>query len=157
MELWRNLQSREQSIIIAAATLLIVLICYLFLIEPNIEQRQRVEQSIANQQEDLSWMRQAAEEVKQLKNSGVKKSGRGQSLLSVVDQSTKRHKLDKGIKRIQPEGSKVRVSFEEISFNKMVVWLSDLEKSGYNVQGAVIERGAEQGRVTARIVIEQRS
>ena len=157
MDSWNNLQPREQSTVIAAATIMLLLMGYLFLFEPYLEQRDRLELSIANQQEDLLWMRQAAEQIKQLKKSGVQKGSRGLSLLSFVDQSTKRHKLDKEIKRIQPEGSKVRVSFEVISFNKMIGWLSDLEKSGYSVKGAVIERGEEPGIVNARIVIEQRS
>ncbi|NOR51282.1 MAG: hypothetical protein GQ470_01560 [Gammaproteobacteria bacterium] len=157
MDSWNNLQPREQSTVIAATIVMVLLMGYLFLFEPYLERRDRLELNVVNQQEDLLWMRQAAEQIKQSKKSGAQKGSRGLSLLSFVDQSTKRHKLDKEIKRIQPEGSKVRVSFEEISFRKVVGWLSDLEKSGYSVNGAVIERTKEPGMVNARIVIEQRS
>ena len=153
---WNNLQSREQFTLAGATAILMVILCYLLLIEPYIEKRDRLERSITNQQEDLLWMRQAAGKFKQLDRESVQQGRGGKSLLTLIDQSTKKHKLNNMIKRIQPEGDKVRVQFEKVSFNKMAVWLSELEQSGYSISGAVIERQPEPGQVAARVVIGQR-
>jgi len=157
IDYWNNLQSREQSILAGTITLLVLLMFYLLLIEPYIEQRDRLERSIAIQQEDLLWMREAAGQFKQQPQAGVQKGRGGKSLLSLVDQTTKKHKLNDKIKRIQPEGDRVRVQFEMVSFNKMTAWLAELERLGYSVKGAVIERDPEPGRVTARVVIGKRA
>jgi len=150
---WNALQPRERVIITIASLLIAALVFYLSLLEPYMDERNNLEKRIANQQEDLQWMREAAGHFKGAKSqAGTKRTG-GQSLLSFVDRSTKELALNSAVKRIQPEGQKVRIQFEKVSFDRLTAWLAKIETAGYRIDGVVIERQPEQGKVNARIVI----
>lgn len=150
---WNALQPRERLIVTIASLLIVALVLYLALIEPYMDGRDSLEQRIANQQEDLQWMREAAGQFKGVKaQTGQRRVG-GQSLLSFVDRSTKEHALNSAIKRIQPEGKKVRIQFEEVSFDRLTGWLAKIETSGYRIEGVIIERQPGAGMVNARIVL----
>ncbi len=150
---WDSLQARERLILSIAALFMVILILYLGLIEPYANERSNLEKRVINQQEDLLWMKSAASQFKGSKNRAKPQQASGQSLLSFIDQSTKKNALNSAIKRIQPDGKKVRIQFEKVSFDRLTVWLSKIEASGYSIDGVVVERQSELGKVDARIVI----
>ncbi len=99
----------------------------------------------------MNW---AATEVKRLSSLQKEKPGRKGSLMGQIDRTAKRHGLGDAIKRIEPQGESVQVRFEMVEFNKMLMWLDQLNaKDGLQVQGAVIERTENSGLINARIVI----
>lgn len=150
---WDSLQPRERLILAMASLFIVIILLYLLLIEPALNERDKLEGRIANQQEDLLWMKDAATQLKGVSGRLGQKRVGGQSLLSYVDRSAKEHALGAAIKRIQPEGNKVRIRFEKVAFDRMTNWLAQIELAGYSIDGVVIERQADAGMVNARIVI----
>jgi len=150
---WNNLQPREQLIVAFASVTLLLLIIYLSIIEPHINNKEQLRRSVQIQQEDLQWMRETA-----LQFNGQKSHkgglGSGQSLMSAVDQSVRKQGLSSAIKKIQPEGKRVRIQFEQVAFDRMISWLSQVEQQlGLRVEGVVVERQEQAGAVNARVVI----
>jgi general secretion pathway protein M len=159
MKAWfAGLDPRERKLVIAAAALLLVLLLYVGLWEPLVSNVERLRTSTAQQQAVLSWMQQAAREVKQLRGGGssVAKPASGRSLLSLVDSSAKTGRLGTALKRVQPDGEKrVRVWLESASFDDLVRWLNTLQqRQGVQVVSSVFEAKENAGRVDARIVFE---
>ncbi|MCW8826808.1 MAG: type II secretion system protein M [Gammaproteobacteria bacterium] len=152
---WDNLQSREQLIVAFAMIALLITVIFLSVVEPHLERKGQLQRDVQIKQENLNWMRIKAPLFK-----GEKKSisRTGQSLMSAIDQSAREDGLNSAIKKIQPEGKRVRVQFEQVVFDRMINWLSKIEQQfGYQVEGLVVERDDKVGLVNARVVIGEGS
>jgi type II secretory pathway component PulM len=108
-------------------------------------------------------MRQTADEIQRLETASsrqttpVARSVSGPSLLTLIDQTTRKAGLSRSVKRIEPrDGGKVRVRLELVSFDKIIDWLSRLRQDhGITVDNAVIDRRDTSGFVNARFVLEK--
>lgn len=140
-----------------AAAVLFVLLGYALAWAPLNSRVTRLQQSVDEQQSLKRWMQQAAAEAKQLRNAAGAAGDEHRSLLAVVDQTAKQSQLAPAVKRIQPEGQDlVRVTLEQASFDDLVQWLGNLQRSyGVNVADAAIDRQAEVGRVNARLTLKR--
>ncbi len=157
IDYWTHLKPRERYLLASAGIVLVLLMLYLFLLEPFMLKAESLKQSVATHQKDMLWLKQAALEVEQLRkgNSGNAASGlQGRSLLLVVDQSAKRYKLADSMKRVEPDGStRVRVWLDSATFDEVTRWMSELEsKYQLKVESAVIDKTDVAGRVNARLV-----
>ena len=82
-----------------------------------------------------------------------------QSPIIVVDQTLRSRGLDRYRQRSQPTASNgVRVEFENVSFDELVVWLGDLsEQYGMHVQSGSFAAGSQStpGRINATLTLER--
>ncbi len=150
-----DMQPRERQLVVAAAALLVFFIAYLLLWQPFGGQRLQARRGkVTEQRATLAWMQQAAARAQQLR--GGVQAGRGQSLMTVVDQTAKNNNLRAAVKRIEPAGEhSVRVWIEQASFDTLASWLDELNRShGVHVQLITLDREAGPGRVNARITLE---
>jgi general secretion pathway protein M len=159
MKAWFNSREiNERRMLIGGGSLLLVMFLYIGIWEPLNNKVDALRVSTAEQQSLLTWMRSAAQEVKQLRGRGGQqaKSASGGSLLSLVDRTAKSGRLGKELKRVQPDGeSKVRVWLEAASFDDIVSWLTVLEsRHGVSVESSVFQALEAPGRVDARLVFE---
>ncbi len=157
MNYWQQLKPRERMLITVGGGFFFVIILYLMILEPLTIKVDRLTVKVEKQKTEIQWLKKTAKEVKQLQRSGAGGSGskrQGQSLLVIVDRTSKTDKLGKSISRIEPDGSsRVRVWLESASFDDLMNWLGTLERK-YNVvvETAVIDKTASLGRVNARMV-----
>jgi general secretion pathway protein M len=141
MKQWFNqLAPRERRALIIGVIALAGILVYFMLWEPFITERTQLENIIASQKATLDWMNETAAEVQQLrrqsKTSSIKT--RKQSLLSLIDRSTRTGALSKANKRIEPKGERqVRVNFKEVSFTELMRWLGQLHNQ-HQVQVSTI-------------------
>ncbi|RRQ21462.1 type II secretion system protein GspM [Thiohalobacter thiocyanaticus] len=159
MKAWLlSLAPRERLIVAGGAAVLLLLVLWLGLWEPLDQRVEELEQSVAVQEEEFTWMQQAAAEIQQLRRSGGQAAAglQGRSLLAVVDQATRAAGLNSGLKRIEPEGqSRVRVQFEQIGFDDFMRWLDGLHRQyGVFTQSITIEREEAPGRVNIRLTLD---
>jgi type II secretory pathway component PulM len=80
-----------------------------------------------------------------------------QSPVVVVDSTLRSHGLGQP-KRSQPTPNGIRVEFENVAFDKLVVWLGDLSyQYGMEVQAGSVSTGTsdEPGRVNASLTLER--
>lgn len=148
---WSALAPREQKIVGAGGFALALILLYLALWEPLGKARH-------SRERELAEARALATQIETLgANRGAAPAavtGAGQSLLTVVDQSAKASTL-KPWSTLKPDGdSTVRISFEDIPFDKLVRWLNDLQvRYGVRVDNADIDRQATPGLVNARVTL----
>lgn len=78
---------------------------------------------------------------------------RGQSLVSVIDRTTRDGGLAASLRGTEPSGMNgVRVRFEGASFDALAVWLLRVQREyGLSVQAATLERTEAPGRVNASL------
>lgn len=156
---WLSLQAREQLIISVSAVALLVALLYLLAWEPVANKRAQLRNSVAAQQETLTWMRQASTQIKQARTQGPgnRVSDRNRSLISVVDSSTKRAKLRKPIQRMDPEGQDgVKLWVEDADFDALIRWLGDLQRQyGAIVSRATFSKQETGGRVNSRLSLQR--
>lgn len=156
MKAWfAELQPRERMMVIAGAIALGILIFYAAVWDPLVSGASSKAAAAEEQQKLLQWMQKSAEEVKRLHPAGsaVAQLPPGQSLLGVIDQTSKSATLGGAVKRVKPEGeNKVSVWLEDASFDDTMQWLENLHRTfGVDVDNIVVDRKATPGKVDARI------
>ncbi|RKZ78326.1 MAG: type II secretion system protein M, partial [Candidatus Parabeggiatoa sp. nov. 1] len=79
-----------------------------------------------------------------------------QSLLSMIDKSTRQGALSKTNKRIEPKGEhEVRVNFEDVSFTELMRWLGQLyNQHQVQVSTISVERQPVHDKVKVRLTLK---
>lgn len=159
MKEWiNNLQPRERLIVFVAGTLFIIFMLYAFGWQPLTKHNQNLASNINKQQNDLEAMLKAATEIKRLRSSGTRagKLKSSQSLLGVINQSAKAGKLGDSLKKVEGDQKKsVRVWFEQVAFDDLILWLGNLEKNNsIQIVSIVIDNQNVPGRVNAKVVLQ---
>jgi len=157
MKAWFNgLEANERRMLIVGGGLLLVILLYMGIWEPLTDEVETLRASTAEQTALLTWMRSAAQEVKQLRGRGGQQArpASGQSLLSLVDRTAKSGRLGTALKRVQPDGDeKVGVWLEAANFDDLVRWLVALEtRHSVRVVSSVFQALETPGSVNARLV-----
>ncbi len=127
-----SLEANERRLLMIGAPLLLIMLLYVSVWEPLVNNVAELRTSTAEQESLLAWMRGAAQEVKQLRGRSGQRSKptSSGSLLSLVDRTAKSGGLGAALKRVQPDGDqKVRVWLEAASFDDTVRWLTSLFRS----------------------------
>jgi general secretion pathway protein M len=159
-EWFEGLDQREQRILMIGAAALVVLMLYSFVWEPFGNKVEMLREGNKLVKQDLQWMKQAGEIMKKQKGSSstvAKKPTKG-TLLGIVDRTVKANGLGSALKRVQPDKGKVRISLEQASFDKMVVWLEKLNKQYYiGIENVMIEKQEASGMVNVRLVLNEAS
>ena len=154
-EWFESLELRERRLVIGGAITLLVMCIYFLGWEPFINRLHELQDSTQRKQLDLAWMKNAAQEVKQLQatQTAPVRFDSEQSLLGIIDRSAKAKQLGDSVKRVQPDGtSKARVWLESAKFDAVVGWLEELERRhGVGIETITFEKQAEEGLVDARI------
>lgn len=110
---------------------------------------------IAQKQADLAWMRNVAPVL--AASGPVRTGGNGESLIVIVDRSTRESGLEKSLAGSEPNGpGGIQVRMEKAPFDAMIGWLSRLsQQNGIGVDGASIDGAGAPGLVNAAIVLRQ--
>ncbi len=80
----------------------------------------------------------------------------GDSLVVVIDRSTRERGLGANLKRNQPEGAAgVRLRLENAPFDALAAWLVDVQSvNGLAITSASFDPTGEPGRVNSNVVLE---
>ena len=149
---WNGLAERERRVFGGGAAVLALLVAWLGVWEPLASARHR-------QQVNLGAARALAVQIEMLAastpRSAAPPAGAGQSLLAIVDQSSKASAMAKPPSRLQPEGDDtVRIWLDDVPFDALLRWLGELQsRYGVRVDNADIERESGPGLVNARLTL----
>lgn len=150
---WTARAERERQVLAIGAGALALILAYLLVWEPLHALHQR---RVANLADARTLAIRLQELRAAVQSSATPTPGSlDRSLLSVVDQSGKSSSIGKTPSRIQPEGdAAVRVWFEDVPFDGVVRWLSELRsRHGVRVSEAEIERESGSGLVKVRLTL----
>jgi len=144
---WKQLERREQLILIWGSVAVVAILFYSLIWQPWHKAIAHMESAIQPTRTNLVWMKQQAELVKNGAANVVSNTkGRNQSLLSVIEQTAKAANVRKAIQQMVPgqSSSEVRVVLEEANFNQWVQWVDVLFKQ-YSVQIKQVTAEREDG------------
>ncbi len=155
-----QLEPRERLLISCAAGMLVFALVIMLGIRPLVAGAERGEQLVADKQVLLSDLNQAAERLgPQTSGATPSNSGNRQSLVVLVDQTTRNHGLSGNLKRNQPDGANsIRLRLENAPFDALVQWLSELQnRHGLGAASANIDTAQAPGRVNCNLVLSRLS
>jgi len=150
-----SLTARDRMMLHFMVAIVSLTLFYLMLWEPIHKGLADEQLKYESQQNTLSWMQQAAAQVRTLKSSGnghqIKQAN--QPITLVLEQSINNAGLKKFIKKIESSGSSgARVKLDQAPFNQILVWLNTINThNGISVSSATIERGEKPGMVNAKL------
>ncbi|MES1945620.1 General secretion pathway M protein [Salinisphaera sp. PC39] len=154
-----GLARRERVMVLAAVAVAAIGLFYLGVWQPLDRAVADMRERVTHEQSLAAWMTGAAAEASELKGRrrGTPVQGRGESLLSLVDQTSREAGLGKAVRRIQPESDdQAAVTLEGAGFNALVFWLRDLERTyGIRPAALTVNRGEEPGTVSARMTLKR--
>ena len=149
LEAWYDaLNPREQTIVRYGALAAIVLIVAGVVLQLHGAVR-GAEKRLAAKRADAAYIQSVLPELR----SRPLPAGGGQSLVMVVDRTTRDAGLAINLKGTEPSGiSGVRVRFEGASFEQLVTWLLRIQQEyGLAIQAATLEKTDAPGRVNASL------
>ena len=159
-EWFESLQTREKLFVGAGALIVAIAVAYGFVWAPLDKSHQSMMTSVND------WQRSLAElaPLKGLAQSGGAKSSANpgtsqQAPIIVVDQTLRSRGLEQFRRRSQPTSSNgIRVEFENVAFDDLVLWLGDLsEQHAMHVQAGSLSKGSGSGpgRINATLTLER--
>lgn len=156
---WKDLQQREQQLILGGALVLATVILWAFLWLPYQKSKNTLQTQIHARGQQLIEITQIAAQAQTSGNSsqsGNAMLARGsKSLLRITDESARASGLAAALKRIEPDtDQRVQVWLENASFDKLITWLEVMEsKYSIRVESSSINKISKKttGTVNARI------
>lgn len=157
---FESLESRERLFVGLGALVVIIALVYGFIWAPLDKNHDSMAISVNDWQRSLAELRP----LKGLAPSGTQASGSSatasqQSPIIIVDQTLRSRGLEQFRRRSQPTSSNgVRVEFENVAFDDLVLWLGDLsDQHAMHVQAGSLSTGSQPapGRVNATLTLER--
>ena len=155
-----NLEARERAFIVGGGIFVIVALVYTVAWVPLDKSHRQLATSVAN------WERSLAElgPLRSLVTSNARQGSRPvttnqQAPIIVIDQTLRSRGLDQYRRRSQPTTTNgVRVEFEGVPFDDLVIWLGDLSaQHNMHVQAGSLSAisQAGPGRINASLTLER--
>src|SRR5690606_31951363 len=135
----------------------LITILYLAVIEPLATYRAQLESGVESQRELVSWMRAATDVLRERGPVNVPAVSSDGSLLALADSSARSAGMSAALRRIQQDGSDaVRMRFEGANFDRLIVWLDELEsRHGVSVREMTVDRAEGAGLVNVSLTLER--
>jgi len=155
-EWFEGLEQRERLLVAIAAALTVIAVVVLLIIRPISSQTTRGQELVADKTALLTELEQVAQRIgPQGGSAPTANLTNTDSMVVVVDQTTRNAGLASYLKRNQPDGAdSIRLRFENAPFDTVVSWLADLENNyGMSATSANIDLGAGAGRINCNFTL----
>lgn len=148
----QSLSPRDRRTILVGAAIAAILFVFAVVL-PLDHHVTLLHDQVARKQADLVWMRGAAPEIAA---AGPIRTGSGESLIVIVDQSAREAGLGGSLAGSQPSGrGGLNVQLEKAPFDTLVGWLARLsQQNGVQIESATIDTAGSPGTVNASLVLK---
>ncbi len=158
MRAWLDsLAPRERWLVLTAAGLAVLALIVTFGIGPLYSQTDRARQRVSDQRALLIELDRLAQRIGPQSAAGSRAplSGAGDSLVVLLDRTSRERGLGPYLKRNQPEGSGgIRLRLENAPFDTLVEWLAELQAAyGLTAVSAAFDPADEPGRVDCTLML----
>jgi general secretion pathway protein M len=155
---FESLEPRERLFVSIGAAIIAVALFWGLIWAPLDTGHRELQQRVSTWERSLAELRPlAAMPQPQSGSQTASAPGSAQSPVVIVDSTLRSHGLGQP-KRSQPTPNGIRVEFENVAFDKLVVWLGDLSyQYGMEVQAGSLSAAtsADPGRVNATLTLER--
>lgn len=155
---FESLESRERLFVTLGGVIVAVALFWGLIWAPLDKGHRELQQRVTTWERSLAEIRPLAS-MPQPQNGSQPASAAGsaQSPVVIVDSTLRTHGLGQP-KRSQPTPNGIRVEFENVAFDKLVVWLGDLShRYGMEVQAGSLSAATNEspGRINATLTLER--
>ena len=154
-----GLEDRERLFVAIGAIIVVLALIYGLAWAPLDKKHRDTQASVSDGQRSLAELRPLKGMASQPLSSATPARGAQQSPIIIVDQTLRSRGLERYRKRSQPTSSNgIRVEFEDVAFDDLVLWLGDLsEQYRMTVQAGSLAAGsrAGPGRINAALTLER--
>lgn len=156
---WDNLESREQVFVLAGGLVVVVAILYAFVWLPFDKNHQQLATNVSNWERSLAELRPLRGAVASSSRASGVLASSNQAPIIIVDQTLRSRGLEQFRRRSQPTTSNgIRVEFENVAFDELVLWLGDLsDQHAMHVQAGSLSIASQggPGRINASLTLER--
>lgn len=155
-----GLESREQLFVSLGAVVVVIALFYGFVWAPLDRNHESMAASVNDWQRSLAELA-PLKGMAQAGGSSTKPTGSAnqQAPIIIVDQTLRSRQLEQFRRRSQPTSSNgIRVEFENVAFDDLVLWLGDLsDQYSMHVQAGSLSKGSQSGpgRINATLTLER--
>jgi type II secretory pathway component PulM len=152
---WLNgMSPRERYMVIGCAGFLLLAMLWAFGLQPLLKLGSGLEERVIQKRGQLASLQELASRVDPASPGSRAIVGGSDSLVVIIDRTTRQKQLAAYLKRNQPEGpGSVRLRLEGAPFDILVNWLGELsDRYGMTIANASID-ATDTGRVNASLVI----
>ena len=157
---FESLESREQIFVGAGAVVVMLALLFAFVWVPLDKGHQALAGSVATWERSLAELRplRGLQQAPGASRPTTPANAR-QTPVVIVDRTLRARGLDRSLKRSQPTtGSGIRVEFEAVAFDDLVLWLNDLstQYAMHVASGSMSTANrAGPGRINATLTLER--
>ncbi|MCK8046404.1 type II secretion system protein M [Shewanella sp. 1CM18E] len=145
---WNGLVLREKQMVSACGVVLVIGILYWGVWTPIANAEAEAQRNLEGQQSTLNYVKQTANRIAGLKQSGSSNAFRG-SLSAAVNQTAGAFGLE--ITRMQPQGNKIQVWMDEVPFDTLLNYLNELvQNKGLSLESLDLAESDTPGYVNVR-------
>ncbi|MEZ9594448.1 type II secretion system protein M [Shewanella sp. 10N.261.52.F9] len=145
---WNGLVLREKQMVSACGVVLVIGILYWGVWTPIANAEDEAQRNLEGQQSTLNYVKQTANRIAGLKQSGSSNAFRG-SLSAAVNQTAGAFGLE--ITRMQPQGNKIQVWMDEVPFDTLLNYLNELvQNKGLSLESLDLAESDTPGYVNVR-------
>jgi len=157
-EWFEKLAPRERWLVLAAAAFAAFALVYALGLQPLYAARGRAAAAVEAQRSLLSDIEQVARRFGPQGAATGPVPTNGESLVVLIDRSTRERGLGAYLKRNQPEGPNgVRLRLENVPFDDLTTWLAETQsRHGLTATSASFDPSGEPGRVNSNLVLTGR-
>jgi general secretion pathway protein M len=151
------LQPRERIIISVGAVLVLLTAIYMLAFAPLNRAVTQRQEHIAQKQQDLAWMQSVVGKLSAMGNAMPAAANSNESMVVLIANSASGGGVAASLTGQTPDGPNgVRIRFEAVQFDALVLWLGALQKDyGIRVKAAEITRSAQSGQVNASLTLSR--
>ena len=154
-----NLEQREQWMVGVGGVVVLVIVLWAFIWMPLNQGQARLESSVDIWQRALSDIRGIAAQGVQSGDAGrARPVGANETPIVIVDRTLRERSLNNSVQRQTDVPNGIRIVFENVPFDQLVVWLGEL----YSNYGLAVQQGDlatssrnEPGRINATLTLER--
>jgi general secretion pathway protein M len=152
---FEQLAPRERLLVAVAGGVIVLAVIIMAGVRPVMSQSKRGHELVEDKRELLAELREVAARLGPQRGAAAAARGSTQSLVLVIDQTTRSSGLAQHLKRNQPDGAdSIRLRFENAPFDNLVTWLSTLQNQhGMSVTSANIDASPQPGRVNCNLTV----
>lgn len=156
---FESLESRERLFVGIGALIVVVTLIYGFIWSPLDDNHETIATSVGDWQRSLEELRPLKGMTQSGAQSGNSAPVNRQAPIIIVDQTLRSRGLEQFRQRSQPTSSNgIRVEFENVAFDDLVLWLGDLsDQYSMHVQAGSLSKGSQSGpgRINATLTLER--
>ena len=158
-EWFNSLQPRERVMVATAAVFVVFAVYWFGFWQPLDRGEKDLTDRISNWQSSMQELRPLRGRLMPGGVTSRSTAGQNRSLVVIVDDTLRNRELYSALQRSQPtNNSGIRVEFENVAFDDLVLWLGDLgAQYGLHVQAASFSQNnnSNPGRINASLTLER--